>query len=631
VTQSTNVDSPVRAVQDETAERTAPPTSDQIEASGAPVAAAAADDPAGLADRIARRRLGERLRRIAPFFADCRRGFVLAFVGAVIAAATEPAIPALLKILLDDGVKQSTIPLWAVPIAVIGLTAIRGFAGLVSQYGLAWAANRGTQSMRRAMFQRVLDAEPVLFTRNTASNLVNTLTFEVQNGASQLVYSLQSLVGDSLRFVALLGYLVWLNWQLTIFVAVLLPAVAYVMRKFSRRIHRVTVQGQHSIDELAYVVEENVLAWRSVRLHGAEPSQASRFERVSNELRRLSMKSIIAASTATPITQVLASCALAAVIVAALWQSSHGGNSVGSFVAFIVAMLQLVPPIKHLSELAGPITRGLAALDKGVALIDATLPERGGSFDPGKSAGHVELRGVTLRYRVAQAPALDRIDLELQAGETVALVGPSGAGKTTLVNLLPRFIEPSAGTVLLDGRPLAEWNVLALRRQFAMVSQDVVLFNDTVAANVSLGASSAGAEDRARIRAALASANLLEFAESLPHGLDTVVGHNASEFSGGQRQRLAIARAIYKDAPILILDEATSALDSESERLVQQALGRLMKGRTSLVIAHRLSTIERADRIVVIDAGRVVESGTHAELLAAGGLYAHLYSLQFRS
>jgi ATP-binding cassette, subfamily B, bacterial MsbA len=601
------------------------------EASGAPGEPPPVDDAASLASEVARRRLGERLRRIAPFFADCRRGFVLAFVGAIVAAATEPAIPALLKILLDDGVRQSAIPLWTVPIAVIGLTAIRGFAGFVSQYGLAWAANRGTQAMRRAMFQRVLDAEPALFARNSASNLVNTLTFEVQNGAGQLVYSLQSLVGDTLRFVALLGYLLWLNWQLTMFVAVLLPAVAFVMRKFSRRLHRLTVEGQQSVDELAYVVEENVLAWRSVRLHAAEPSQASRFERVSNDLRRLSMKSAIAAATGSPITQVLASCALAMVIVAALWQSSHGGNSVGSFVAFIVAMLQLVPPIKHLSEVAGPITRGLAALDKGVALIDTTPPERGGSFDPGRSGGHVELRAVTLRYRAGQPPALDRIDLELHAGETVALVGPSGAGKTTLVNLLPRFLEPTTGTILLDGRPLTDWSVTALRRQFAMVSQDVVLFNDTVAANVSLGASIAGGKDRERIRHALASANLLEFAEALPNGLDTVVGHNASEFSGGQRQRLAIARAIYKDAPILILDEATSALDSESERLVQQALGRLMKGRTSLVVAHRLSTIERADRIVVVDGGRVVESGSHAELLAAGGLYAHLHSLQFRS
>ena len=606
-----------------------PPVATPIPEADAPPEPAPEEDAASLASDIARRRLGERLRRIAPFFAGTRRGFVLAFIGAIVAAATEPAIPALLKVLLDDGMKHSTIPLWAVPIAVVGLTLIRGAAGFISQYGLAWAANRGTQAMRKAMFQRVLDAEPLLFTRNTASNLVNTLTFEVQNGASQLVYSVQSLVGDSLRFVALLGYLIWLNWQLTTFVAVLLPAVAYVMRKFSKRIHRVTVEGQHAIDELAYVVEENVLAWRSVRLHAAEASQASRFERVSNQLRRLSMKSIVAASIATPITQVMASCALAAVIVAALWQSSHGGSSVGSFVAFIVAMLQLVPPLKHLSELAGPVTRGLAALDKGVGLIDGSRPERGGSFDPGRSAGQIALRGVTLRYRAAQAPALDRIDLELRAGETVALVGPSGAGKTTLVNLLPRFLEPTSGTLLLDGHALADWDVAALRRQFALVSQDVVLFNDTVAANVSLGTGQDG--DRERIGAALASANLLEFAESLPNGLDTVVGHNASEFSGGQRQRLAIARAIYRDAPILILDEATSALDSESERLVQQALERLMKGRTSLVIAHRLSTIERADRIVVIDAGRVVESGSHAELLAAGGLYARLHSLQFRS
>jgi subfamily B ATP-binding cassette protein MsbA len=637
VTIPASVEPPATADRAEAATGAPSPATTMPDARDEPAAAAAAapaDETASRSDEIARRRLGERLRRIAPFFADSRRGFILAFVGAVVAAATEPAIPALLKVLLDDGMKQSAFPLWLVPIAVVGLTVIRGLAGFVSQYGLAWAANRGTQAMRRAMFRRVLDAEPLLFTRNAASNLVNTLTFEVQNGANQLVYSVQSLVGDSLRFVALLGYLIWLNWQLTVFVAILLPAVAYVMRKFSRRLHRLTVEGQHSTDELAYVVEENVLAWRSVRLHAAEESQATRFENVSNKLRRLSMKSVVAAATMTPITQVLASCALAAVIVAALWQSGHGGNSVGSFVAFIVAMLQLIPPIKHLSELAGPITRGLAALDKGVGLIDSSRAERGGSFDPGRSAGHIALRNVTLRYRAAQAPALDRIDLELRAGETVALVGPSGAGKTTLVNLLPRFIEPTSGTLLLDGHVLADWNVAALRRQFALVSQDVVLFNDTVAANVSLGGSGttgSGGDDRARIRAALAAASLLEFAESLPQGLDTVVGHNASEFSGGQRQRLAIARAIYKDAPILILDEATSALDSESERLVQQALERLMKGRTSIVVAHRLSTIERADRIVVIDAGRVVESGSHAELLGAGGLYARLHALQFRS
>jgi subfamily B ATP-binding cassette protein MsbA len=542
-------------------------------------------------------------------------------------AATEPMIPAMMKPLLDSGFKSGQLPLWIVPLAIIGLFAVRGLAGFISQYGLAWAANRGMLAMREAMFKRMLDAQAALFTRHSASSLVNTLTYEVQTGANQLVYSLQSLVKDSLTLVALLAYLLWLNWQLTLFVGILFPALAWSMRVLSKRLHRLTVASQQATDELAYVVEENVLAWRIVRLHAAEASQASRFARVSDSLRRLSLKSVVAAATMTPVTQVLAACALSAVIVVALWQSGQGGGSVGSFVAFVTSMLLLVAPIKHLSEVAGPITRGLAALDKGVQMIDESPAERGGSFDPGRSNGHIELRDVSLRYRGDQAPALADVTLELHAGDTVALVGPSGAGKSTLVNLLPRFIEPSSGTLLLDGHPLAEWNVEALRRQFALVSQDVVLFNDSVAANVALGDD----VDSARVRDALQGANLLEFAETLPQGIDSEIGHNGSQLSGGQRQRLAIARAIYKNAPILILDEATSALDSESERLVQQALETLMQGRTSLVIAHRLSTIERADRIVALEAGRVVEQGSHRELLAAGGLYARLHALQFRS
>jgi len=571
--------------------------------------------------------LKSRLARIAPYFLNSRRGFVLAFAGSLIGAATEPMIPALMKPLLDSGFHQGTLPLWLVPLAIIGLFAVRGLAGFIAQYGLAWAANRGMLAMREAMFNRLLDAQPSLFTRHSASSLVNTLTYEVQNGANQLVHSLQSLVKDSLTLLALLVYLMFLNWQLTLFVAVLFPAVALVMRVLSKRLHRLTVESQKATDELAYVVEENVLAWRIVRLHAAGGSQAGRFGRASDALRRLSLKSVVAAATMTPVTQVLAACALSAVIVAALWQSGNAGGSVGSFVAFVTAMLMLVAPIKHLSEVASPITRGLAALDRGVALVDATPAESGGAFDPGRSAGHIELREVSLRYRDDQAAALDGVNLELHAGETVALVGPSGAGKSTLVNLLPRFIEPTSGNVRMDGRALAEWDVDALRRQFALVSQDVVLFNDSVAANVALGAQ----VDRERVRAALQGANLLDFADALPQGIDSLIGHNGSELSGGQRQRLAIARAIYKDAPILILDEATSALDSESERLVQQALETLMRGRTSLVIAHRLSTIERADRIVALEAGRVVEQGSHAALLAHGGLYARLHALQFRS
>ncbi len=571
--------------------------------------------------------LKARLLRLAPFFKDSRRGFVLAFIGAVVGAATEPMIPALMKPLLDSGFKAGALPLWSIPVAVIGLFAVRGLAGFIAQYGLAWAANRGVLGLRNAMFERLLVAQPGLFSGHTASSLTNMLTGEVQGGATQLVNSLSSLVKDSFTLLALLGYLMWLNWQLTMFVAVLFPAVAYTMRTLSRRLHRLAIEGQRANDELAYVVEENVLAWRIVRLHGAEQRQIARFANVSEAIRRLSMKAVVSAATMTPITQIMAACSLSAVIVVALWQSGQQGSSVGSFVAFVTAMLMLVAPIKHLSEVAGPITRGLASLDRGVAMLTESPVEQGGSFDPGRSTGHLEVRGVSLRYRSDSQPALVALDMDLRAGEAVALVGPSGAGKSTLVNLLPRFIEPSSGVVLLDGVPLADWNVHALRRQFALVSQDVVLFNDSVAANVALGAQT----DRERVTAALRSANLLEFAEGLPQGIDTVIGHNGGQMSGGQRQRLAIARAIYKDAPILILDEATSALDSESERLVQQALEVLMRGRTSLVIAHRLSTIERADRIVALDGGRAVEQGTHAELLALGGLYARLHALQFRT
>jgi ATP-binding cassette, subfamily B, bacterial MsbA len=568
-----------------------------------------------------------RLQRISVFFSDSRMGFVLAIAGALVGAATEPMIPALMKPLLDTGFKAGALPLWLIPVAVIGLFAVRGLAGFVAQYGLAWAANRGVLNLRAAMFDRLLTAQPALFTRHSASSLTNTLTFEVQAGATQLVNSLLSLVKDSFTLLALLGYLMWLNWQLTMFVAVLFPAVAFTMRTLSRRLHRLAVQGQQATDELAYVVEENVLAWRIVRLHGAEASQIARFGRASDMMRRLALKAVVAAATMTPVTQIMAACALSAVIVVALWQSGQQGNSVGSFVAFVTAMLMLVAPIKHLSEVAGPITRGMASLDRGIALLDNSPVEQGGSFDPGRSRGHLEVRGVSLRYRDDSPPALQDLDLELRAGEAVALVGPSGAGKSTLVNLLPRFIEPSQGSIYLDGEPITNWNVNALRRQFALVSQDVVLFNDSVAANVALGI----APDRERVIAALKGANLLAFVESMPQGIDSVIGHNGGQMSGGQRQRLAIARAIYKDAPILILDEATSALDSESERLVQQALEVLMRGRTSLVIAHRLSTIERADRIVALDGGRVVEHGTHAELLARGGLYARLHALQFRT
>ncbi|NWG74342.1 MAG: lipid A export permease/ATP-binding protein MsbA [Rubrivivax sp.] len=573
--------------------------------------------------------LRQRLARLAPYFASGRKGFVAAIAAASVAAATEPLVPALMKPLLDQGFAGGGIPLWVVPLAIIGIFVIRGSSQFITQYSLAWATTRGVLALRQAMFTQLLQASPALFTQQSATSLTNTVVYEVTQGANQLVGALLTVLRDSLTLVALLGYLLYLNWKLTVFVAILAPAIAVVVRVATRRLRKVTRDVLAANDELAYIVEENVLAWRTVRLHGAGAEQGERFTKLSERLRRLLIKSTAAGATMSPITQFLAACALSAVIAVALWQSSTGGVTVGSFVAFVTAMLMMLMPIKHLSDVAGPITRGLTALERCVALIEDTPRERGGSFDPApeRARGEIELRGVTLRYRDDQAPALDRVDLTLHAGETVALVGPSGAGKSSLIHLLPRFLDPTEGEVLLDGVPLPQWNVDALRQQFALVSQDVVLFNDSVAANVALG----GTLERERVRAALRSANLLDFVETLPRGLDSPVGHNGSQLSGGQRQRLAIARAIYKDAPVLILDEATSALDSESERAVQDALERLMRGRTTIVIAHRLSTIEHADRIVAMDGGRVVEQGPPAKLLAAGGLYARLHGMQFRT
>ncbi|HEV7915510.1 MAG TPA: ABC transporter transmembrane domain-containing protein, partial [Albitalea sp.] len=357
--------------------------SDKVHVAATPLPAAAAPP---------RSTLRERLSRIAPFFLGSRWGLVLGAAGTLVAAATEPLVPALLRLLLDRGFKGGDLSLWLVPLSIITLFAVRGFAGFIAQYGLSWSASRGIQALRESLFARLLDARPALFTRNTASSLINTVTYEVQTGTTLLVNATLAVAKDSLTLIALLLYLLYLNWQLTLFVAVLFPAVALVMRVVSQRLHRLTVQMQKATDRLAYVVEENVLAWRIVRLHAAAPSQARRFGEASGELRRLSLKSAVSASVMTPLTQVLAACALSAVIVLALWQSRRGGTTVGDFVGFVTAMLMLITPIKHLSEVAGPITRGLAALDRGINMLHHTLPESGGRFDPGRAQGHIELR-----------------------------------------------------------------------------------------------------------------------------------------------------------------------------------------------------------------------------------------------
>jgi subfamily B ATP-binding cassette protein MsbA len=395
------------------------------------------------------------------------------------------------------------------------------------------------------------------------------------------------------------------------------------MKVITKRLYGLTKSNQAATDALAYVVEENALAYREVRLHGAQIAQLHRFEHLGKLMDRIAMKSTVAGSSLTPLTQLMAAAALSAVISVALYQSDQNGTTVGEFVAFVTAMLMLVAPIKHLSEVASPLTRGLAALERGLDLIETTRIEGTGSFNKPRATGHIRLEKVVVQFDADSPAALQQVDLEIQPGESVALVGASGAGKTTLVNLLPRFVDISSGHIYVDDVNIRDWNLASLRSQFAMVSQQVVVLNDTLANNVALGLPM----DLTRVQQCLKDANLDAYVAGLGEGIHTTVGHNASQLSGGQRQRLAIARAFYKDAPILILDEATSALDNESERAVQEAMVRLQKGRTTLLIAHRLSTIEHADRIVVMANGKIIEMGTHQELLHRGGTYSALFKI----
>jgi ATP-binding cassette, subfamily B, bacterial MsbA len=569
----------------------------------------------------------QRSRRVLVYFSKPRAAWILLASAVILGAVLEPTIPALLKPLLDKGFNSNQIPIWLIPLLIISLFMLRSSASFLADIALAKIAQTSLLELRKKMFDAINSSEIDLFRKQPATTLANTMVFEATNGAVLLLQSITTCVKDSLTLLALFAYLLFLNWKLTLIILFIFPAVAFVMRALAKRLYSLTKASQSAINQLAYVVEENVLAHKEIRVQGAEEEQKERFNIVNVLMQQLAMKSAVAGSAVAPITNFFGSIALATVITVALVESQSSDLSAGGFVAFITAMLMLIAPIKHLSEVTSTVTRGIVAAERAIALVETVAPETGGTYVSTRSKGHIEFNNVFVMYSNAKIAALSGINLVIEGGQFIALVGPSGSGKTTLANLLPRFANYSKGSIKIDGVELRDWNLSSLRQQFAFVSQHVVMLSDSVLHNVTLGQS----VDRERAHECIKAAFLEDLIAGLPQGIDTLIGHNANMFSGGERQRLAIARALYKNAPILILDEATSALDPDTDKLVQAALRVVMINRTTIAIAHRLATIADADNIVVLQNGQISQQGTHQTLEREGGAYSDYLKLSLGS
>ena len=563
------------------------------------------------------------LRHVVPYW----RPFALGTVMMIVLGLTEPAFPAILEMVVSSFEERAldSVPLYAA--LFLGVFLVRGLSSFLSVFLLESVAARLVLDLRQNMFDRLMRIPAPVYDSVASGALISKVTFDAQQVTDAATRAVTVLVRDSVAVIGLLGWMLWIDWKLTLIALAAAPVVMAIVVYFSRRLRRMAHGVQQTMGDVTHVLQESIEGHKVVKVFSGQDYETRRFTEAANRVRRFQVKFAAAGAATAPIAQMITAIALAIILLLCASQFEAGAIAISDFVSFFTAMALLFSPIKRLTRVNALIQKGIAAAASVFAMIDASVETDSGSVRIQRAKGRLELDSISFRYHGGGGPVLDDVSLTIEPGETVALVGPSGSGKTTIAGLIPRFHDPDGGSVRLDGVDLRDVTLESLRANVALVSQDIVLFDDTVAANIAYGAA-AGTPREAIVEAARA-AHALEFIGAMPQGMDTVIGERGVKLSGGQRQRLAIARAVLKDAPILILDEATSSLDSESERHIQEAVESLRAGRTTLVIAHRLSTIEGADRIVVMEQGRIADIGTHAELMARNGLYAGLYRFQF--